>query len=374
MDLQTSAEWVQGQKQLALSELEAARRVNDHNAIEAASDRIIHLGKLAAALGVKVPAEVDGKLGPKMWLLLAGAACAIVALLLSIHPPAGLISMEASSRGVRLEFAEAVKLKEEQLAFVGYDITEVSGAAAVVEVRSGATLPLAVTKERLAIEAAAAIAEINVAKDNELSVEFFGSDVMRLSVRGYGSNIDLSLNGTSLRLLDGDGKAIQTGAVTTKGNVRLQSASMLEVLLTKRAKEPAQSQPVIQYNGSIDLIAFDKRASINGLLVGRDNLLQSATVAFMDFGNDKISSFGGQPLSAIKASGAFKLNVKDAVLNAAFHGNVQDVRSAQSTLTPSFLHWLWKNTAITFTAGAIISVFGFLLASRTRIREFLHKE
>jgi hypothetical protein len=369
MDLRAATDWAQSQKQLALSGLDAARRANDDNAIEEAADKLIYLNQLVAALRSEAPGENDGKLRPEMWFLLVGIASAVVALLLSIHPVAGLISMEASSRGVRLAFTEAVKLKGEELAFVGYDIAEVSGAAAVIDARNGAN-------ERLGVEADAAIAEINVAKDDELSVELFGSDLMRLSLYGSGSSIDVSLNGTAVRLLDNDGKPIQAGALTAKKNVRFQSASALEVLLKKRLK-PGESLPiiqsVIQYSGPIGLIAFDKRAAVNGRLNGRNNLLQSATVAFLDFGDEKTSPFGGQALSIIKANGAFELSAKGTALNVIFHGNAEDVRRTQSTLTPSFLHWLWKNTTITFTVSAIISVLGFLLASRTRIREFLNK-
>jgi hypothetical protein len=311
-----------------------------------------------------------------MWFLFVGIASAVVALLLSIHYAAGLMSVEASSRGVRLVFVEAVKRKGEQLAFVGYDITEVSGAAAVIDARNGTTLPLAVANERLGVEADAAIAEINVAKDDELSVELFGSDLMRLSLHGTGSSMDLSLNGTAVRLLDNAGKPVQDGALKAKKNVRFKSASALEVLLTKRQKpgeKAGESLPVIRYNGQIGLVAFDKRAAVNGLLNGRSNLLQSATVAFLDFGDEKTSPFGGQALSIVKANGAFELSAKGTALNAVFNGNAEDVRGTRSTLTPSLLHWLWKNTTITFTVGAIISVLGFLLASRTRIREFLNE-
>jgi hypothetical protein len=376
MDLQTATDWAQSQKQLALSQLDAARRANDDNAIDEAADKIIHLNQLAAALRVETPGDGVSKLRPEMWFLFVGIASAVVALLLSIHSAAGLISVEASSRGVRLVFVEAVKLKGEQLAFVGYDITEVSGAAAVIDARNGTTLPLAVANERLGVEADAAIAEINVAKDDELSVELFGSDLMRLSLHGTGSSMDLSLNGTAVRLLDNAGKPVQDGALKAKKNVRFKSASALEVLLTKRQKpreKAGESLPVIRYNGQIGLVAFDKRAAVNGLLNGRSNLLQSATVAFLDFGDEKTSPFGGQALSIVKANGAFELSAKGTALNAVFNGNAEDVRGTRSTLTPSLLHWLWKNTTITFTVGAIISVLGFLLASRTRIREFLNE-
>ncbi|BAL13511.1 MULTISPECIES: hypothetical protein [Bradyrhizobium] len=372
MGLEAAKDWARSQKQLALSELDAARRANDANAIEEAANRLIHLSQFTVALSGEAPDASDGKLGPGGWFLLIGIACALVALLLSIHPTAGLISMEASSRGVRLAFEKDVRLKGEGLAFVGYDITEISGAAAVTDARGGATLPLNVKNERLKIEADAAIAEIHVAKDDELSVELFGSDLMRLSLHGPGSGIDLSLNGTAVRLLDGDGKPLQAGALTAKRNVHFQSGPALEVLLTRRPKA-GERLSVIQYSGQMGLIAFDKRVPVNGILNGRSNLLQSATVAFLGFGDEKTSPFGGQALSVIRGNGAFELSATATTLNVAFNGNAVDVRGTQSTLTPSLLHWLWKNTTITFTFGAIISVLGFLLTSRTRIREFLNK-
>ncbi|MGY3692211.1 hypothetical protein ACVIGA_002291 [Bradyrhizobium sp. USDA 3240] len=370
MGLEATKDWARSQTQMALSEFDSARRANDANAIEEAATRLIRLNQFAVALSDEAPGSSDSKLGLRGWLLLIGIACAIIALLLSIHPTAGLISMEASSRGVRLAFEKDVKLRGEELAFVGYDITEISGAAAVMDSRDGTMLPLSVKNERLKVEADAAIAEISIAKNSELSVELFGSDLMRLSLQGPGSSIDLSLNGTAVRLLDNDDKPVQAGALSAKRNVQFRGGSTLEVLLTRRPKA-IERLPVIQYSGQIGLVAFDKRTPVNGTLNGRNNLLQSATVAFLDFGDEKTSPFGGQALSLIEATGAFELSAKATTLTTAFHGDAVDVRGTKSTLTPSLLHWLWKNTTITFTFGAFISVLGFLLTSRTRIREFL---
>ncbi|MDR6670989.1 hypothetical protein [Rhizobium sp. 1399] len=279
--------------------------------------------------------------------------------------------MEASSRGVRLAFPAGVELKGEQLAFIGYDITEVSGAAAVIDAWNGAMLPLVVANERLGVEKKAAIAEIDVAKDDERSIELFVSDMMRLSLLSPESSLDLSLNDTALRLLDSDDKPTQTEALWAKRNVRFHGASELEVLLTKR-QNVGESLPIVRYDGQIDLMAFDKRAPVNGQLNGRSNLLQSPTITFLEFGDQKVSFFGGQALSILKANGALELSAKGTALNVAFNGKVKDVRRTTSNLTPSFLHWLWRNPTITFTVGAVIGVLGFLTTGRTRIREFLN--